>query len=320
MMKLSYILFVVLFFCGGVCLAQVQDEDDTTIDNNGELERILRQGNPDYSSKGKFTPATFQSTRIVNAQSIENTGKGVLDFRIAHRFGRINEGVKNLYGLDNAITKFAFDYGITDWLTVGIGRTSYEKEYDGFLKVKILRQRTDNAMPVSLSYAAGVSVRTMDVTNIPGFNYDLSDRLYYFNQLIVARKFSKRFSLQLMPTYIHYNLVSEALEPNDVLAMGAAGRLKISKRIALTAEYFYTIPGYRLEEYNNSVSVGMDLETGGHVFQLFLTNSAAISERVFIGETKADILKGDIHIGFNISRVFTVVRTKNTPTTKRQTW
>ncbi len=193
---------------------------------------------------------------------------------------------------------------------VGIGRSSFEKEYDGFFKIKILRQTIDDRIPFSMSFMSGMSAQTMNVVNIPGYTYYFSNRLYYANQLLLARKFNQWLSLQLMPTYLHYNLVPNLDEPNDVFAMGIGGRMKVSKRIAITGEYYYTIPGHKLDGYNNSVSVGIDIETGGHVFQLFITNSSAITERTFIGETTGDPFKGALHLGFNISRVFTIVHSK----------
>ena len=310
MNKKIHILLALLLtaFCSGRIWAQ---EKDTAADNTEYLEQLLDKDNrSNKDMPGYHTTATFKSTRIINGHSIENVGKGTLDFRISHRFGELNEGVQNLYGLDNATTKFGFDYGLTDWLTVGIGRSSFEKEYDGFFKLKLLKQTVDGHMPVSVSVLCGMSATTMSVVNIPGYTYFLSNRLFYSDQLLIARKMSKMLSLQLMPTYLHYNLVNTPGDPNDVLAMGVGGRLKLSKRIALTGEYYYVLPGHKLAGYNNSVSVGIDVETGGHVFQMFLTNAANITERTFIGETQGDITKGDIHIGFNISRVFTVVKQK----------
>lgn len=301
------------------CYGQESERDDTA--NIADLERILMQDDTvKRKAAGYFTVAAFKSTRIINSHSIENVGRGVLDFRIAHRFGKLNEGIKNLYRLDNAITKFSFDYGITDWLMIGVGRNSYEKEYDGFVKVKLLRQTVDGHKPVSVSYLGNMSVRTMDVVHIPGYKYYLSNRLFYVNQLLIARKFSPNFSLQFIPTYMHYNLVANEREPNDVLALGAGGRIKVSKRVALTGEYYYTIPGYRLSGYNNSVSIGADIETGSHVFQVFFTNSAAIAERVVVGQTKGDVFKGDFHLGFNMSRVFTVVRSKDSMRSDSKGW
>ncbi len=309
--RLSVLFLIILSLGSPRSFAQVTGKEDTSTDNTDYLEKILeKEINAAGSNSVYYTTATFKSTRIINGQSIENVGRGVLDFRISHRFGELNEGVQNLYGLDNATTKFGFDYGLTDWLMIGIGRSSFEKEYDGFFKAKILRQASNRRRPISISYVGGMSVQTMSVVNIPGYTYYLSNRLFYFNQLLLARKFNKSFSLQLMPSYLHYNLVTNAGEPNDVLAMGAGGRMKVSNRIAITGEYYYVIPGHKLDGYNNSVSVGIDIETGGHVFQLFLTNSSAVTERTFIGETTGDALKGHLHLGFNISRVFTVVKSR----------
>lgn len=287
-----------------------QDKDDTTEVNTEDLSKYLDHENVTNKTAGYYVTATFKATRIINGHSIETLGKGELDFRIAHRFGQLNEGITNLFGLDEAATKFSFDYGLTDWLTIGIGRCSFEKEYDGFIKAKLLKQTIDDVRPYTLTLVSAMSVRTLDVVNIPGYTYYFSNRLYYVDQLLFARKFTQSLSLQVMPTYIHYNLVADGDQPNDVFAIGAGGRLKLNKRIALTGEYYYVIPGHKLSGFNNSVSAGIDIETGGHVFQLFVTNSLATTERTFIGETTGDITKGAIHLGFNISRIFTVIRPK----------
>jgi Membrane bound beta barrel domain (DUF5777) len=316
--KIQILLLLVLLLPGLGLYAQV---NDTSGDNTGYLQQLLEQDTHiDKNMPGYYVSATFKATRIINGHSIENVGKGSLDFTISHRFGELNEGLQNLYGLDNATTRFGFDYGITDWLMVGVGRSSFEKEYDGFLKMKLLRQTVNGRMPVSVSLMTAMSATTMSVVNIPGYTYYLSNRLFYADQVLIARKFNKFLSLQLMPTYLHYNLVSEAGQPNDVLAMGVGGRVKLSKRIALTAEYYYLIPEHRLSGYYNSASVGIDIETGGHVFQLFLTNSSAISERTFIGETDGNIGDGGIHLGFNLSRIFTVVKPKEFRDTKQDAW
>lgn len=275
---------------------------------SNDLMKMLDDSTP--AKHKEYTTATFKSTRVVNGHSIENVGKGVLDFRISHRFGTLNQGAYNFFGLDNATTKLGFDYGITDWLMVGVGRSTYEKEYDGFAKVKVLRQRENGGMPVSLSYMGAVSCQSMKEQVAAGQTWYFTNRLYYVNQLLIARKFNKWLSLQIMPTHIHYNLVPTTPEPNDVLAVGLGGRIKLSNRIALTGEYYYTVPNFMLNGYHNSLSVGIDIETGGHVFQLMFTNSTGISERSFVGQTSGDWGKGDIHFGFNISRVFTVVRPK----------
>jgi len=287
-----------LFACGIIKAAAQQSHADSL------LNLLNRDGRPAYVT------ATFKATRIINGQSIENVGAGVLDFRVAHRFGSLNQGIGNFFGLDNAVTKIGFDYGFTDWLMAGIGRGTYEKEYDGFIKVKLLRQTENYHMPVSLSYVGSIYIQSLKMPEISGAAYPFVNRMAYMNQLLIARKWSRHFSLQLMPTHIHYNIVPYATDPNNIFALGIGGRVKLSNRIALTGEYYYVFPGASLSGYHNALSFGIDIETGGHVFQLMFTNASAINERVFIGETDGTWSKGIIHFGFNISRVFTIVKPK----------
>ncbi len=272
------------------------------------------------TSKKEYVTATFKSIRIGNSHSIENTPKGNLDFRISHRFGTLNSGVENFFGMDNATIRLGFDYGVTDWLAVGVGRSSYYKEYDGYLKTKILRQTENNSMPLSLSYVGSISVRTSKVTMPEGQEYFFSNRLAFVNQLLLAKKISNKFSLQIMPTHVHYNLVEAKKDPNDVIALGVGGRMKLSNRVSLTAEYFYQLPSQQLPSSTNSLTLGFDIETGGHVFQLLFTNSTGITERNFIGQNTGTWKNGDIHFGFNISRVFTIVAPKGFEDSKTKIW
>jgi hypothetical protein len=193
---------------------------------------------------------------------------------------------------------------------IGLARGTYDKEYDGYLKAKVLRQTMDNKMPFSLSYVGAMSVKSIDVAVPAGTTYFFTNRLFYTNQLLIARKFNRWLSLQLMPTHIHYNLVPTTAEPNDMIAIGIGGRIKLNHRLAITGEYYYRVPGTELNGYTNCLSVGLDIETGGHVFQLVFTNAMALTERAFIGQNTGDWGKGDIHFGFNISRVFTIVKPK----------
>ena len=304
--------------------AQVTPSDTT---ENGEEDLMNLLESEETKSAREYTAATFKTTRIANGHSIENTAKGVLDFRVNHRFGLINSGIKDFFGFDGATTRIGFDYGVTDWLMVGFGRSSYLKEYDGFAKVRLLRQRENGGMPFSVSYMGAISVQTNEV-NIPDtLEYYFSNRLAYVNQILIARKFSNALSLQLMPTHVHYNLVNYRNEPNDVLAIGIGGRIKLSNRISLTAEWYYQledtkrfIEGQPNIMTKNPLTIGFDIETGGHVFQLLFSNSTAISERNLIGQTMNDWGKGDIHFGFNISRVFTIVKPKGFENSRNKIW
>ncbi len=262
-----------------------------------------------------YATASFKSTRVINGHSLENTARGVLDFRISHRFGYVNSGVDGFWGLDDATIRLGLDYGITDRLMIGIGRSSYQKTVDGFTKYKILRQCTSGcSMPITLSFLATSSITTLQTEQLPWYDPTRTDyfthRLAYTFQVILGRKFNENLSLQLNPGVVHRNLVGRAEEANDVIHISAAGRFKLTKRLALTTEYFYILPDQIDAKYHNSFSVGVDIETGGHVFQLQFTNSTGMFERSFITETEGQWGKGDIRYGFNISRVFTVAKPK----------
>jgi opacity protein-like surface antigen len=266
------------------------------------------------TDKKEAVTSTFKATRIVNSSTVENLAKGVLDFRILHRFGRVSDGFDNAFGFDNATTRIGLDYGITNWLMVGIGHNTLYKANDGLVKIKLLGQKT-NGTPITLSYFGGMSVNGGKAPALPpGMDYYFSHRIAYANQLLIARKFSSKFSLQLMPTLIHQNLVDSTRYSNSTFALGAGARLKVSKRIAITGEYYYRLNNADMLSSGsttyNSLSIGCDIETGGHVFQLFFSNSSGMTERTFITQSTDTWEKGQLHFGFNISRVFTVVKPK----------
>jgi opacity protein-like surface antigen len=290
---ISFLLLVIISYKAGA--------QDTT-----DLMNILEREMAPMKDMTFYTTATFKTTRLVNGHSVENVAKGVLDVKISHRFGNINEGGYELFGLDKATMRMGLDYGITPYLMVGVGRSTYQKTYDAFFKLKILRQsKGKRKMPITLSYVPTIALRTLKYED-PNLTNFYTSRLFYTHQLIIGRKFSEGTSLQLMPTFIHQNLVTGANDPNDMFAIGIGGRQKISKRISVNAEYYYQIPGYKQPGTVNVLSIGFDIETGGHVFQLHFTNSQGMNERSFITDTKGKWEKGDILFGFNISRVFTI--------------
>lgn len=281
-----------------------------TLTTHAQVDLLSALG-PD-STEVEYTTATFKSTHVINGQSVETLGKGVLDFRIDHRFGFLSTGIQELFGLDQAAVRLGFDYGLTNRLMIGVGRSTYQKTVDGTVKYKLLRQCDQGCtMPITLSLVAETSVTTLVPQQVPWYGEDnrdfLSNRLSYSFQAVIGRKFSEGISLQLSPGVVHRNLVAIPEEHNDLLNMGFAGRAKLSKRVALNVEYFYVLPNQGPREaFHNSLAVGFDIETGGHVFQLHFTNSTGMFERAFITETTGDFFKSDIHFGFNISRVFTV--------------
>lgn len=256
-----------------------------------------------------YTYATFKATRIINSHTIESPAKQNLLFTIQHRFGLINTGVYEFFGLDQSTIRIGLEYGITDRLCIGIGRSSYQKTYDGFIKYKVLRQsKGAKVMPVSLSYYGSTSINSLKWADMGVENRDnLSrSRLSYAQQLLIARKFNKSISLQLMPTYLHKNLVSTEQDNNDIFSMGFGGRVKLTNRISLNAEYFYTPVNQIGYEFQQPFSFGFDIETGGHVFQLHFSNAQAFFDNSYITQNQGKWSKGDIYFGFNISRVFTL--------------
>ena len=278
-----------------------------------DLNQLMQTDIKKDSLKPVLTQGTFHSTRLINGHSIEHLQRGILDVRISHRFGKISDGLYDLFGLDNASMRMGLDYGISDRLMIGVGRSTFQKQVDAFFKYKILAQTQDNGiMPISLSYLSSVMVNTLKWENPDRKNY-FTSRLYYAHQLLIARKFSESTSIQFMPTIVHYNLVRSTEDPNDLFSIGIGGRQRITRRISINAEYYYQLPGSQFEKSRNSLSLGFDIETGGHVFQLHVTNSQGMTERTFINETNGGWDNGDLLFGFNISRVFSLKK-------KRKDW
>ncbi len=293
--KKLILFFLTLFFTTTKSIAQQPDLFKETTDSSAKKQvDIVR--------------STFKTTRLINGHSIENVGRGILDFRISHRFGALNQGGKNFFGLDNAFTRLDLDYGITDKLMVGISRGTYEKEFTGFLKYKILRQSTGSSSnPISVSYVATAFLRTREVFD-PNASDFTKQQFFYAQQFLIARKFSDYFSLQLMPTMVYYQSTPSKSDKNYQFSMGLGMRQRISKRVNITGEYYYQLNPF--EGASNSLALGFDIETGGHVFQLHLTNTYGTTERTFIHETTGKWGDGDIHFGFNISRVFVIKKSK----------
>ena len=244
----------------------------------------------------------FKGTKVVNGQSVELTSAGVLQFNIQHRFGPLNSGLYNLYGLDNAQVRLSLDYGIKDWVAVSIGRSSSLKIVDLSSKIRLKRQVKDG-FPVAIVLNLAAYLKQWKYTQSEEENFVFANQLSYTNQILLARKINRDLTLQLSPTIVHYNLVEIQNESNDKYSLGIGGRQKLTQRISLNAEYFHQLNDKR---NCNVLSLGFDIETGGHVFQFHLSNSPAMIDSEFITQTIGEWLKGDIYFGFNISRVFTL--------------
>jgi hypothetical protein len=264
----------------------------------------------DEKPKKEYVKNAFKSPRVINSQSMEFLRPGTMDFRILHRFGQLNQGYKNFFGLDQATMRMGFDFGLTRNLMIGIGRSTYKKELDAYFKYAPLMQSTGpRSFPFTLALVAGVTRNGLEWTDTTRENFYTS-RLSYFFQGIIGRKFSEAFTLQFMSTLVHRNLVTLAVDDNDIYAAGIGGRLKISKRVAFTWDYYYVVNPLSDQIYHNPFSVGVDIETGGHVFQLHLSNAIGMNEKAFITETTGDWASGEIRFGFNLSRVFQLKKKK----------
>ncbi|MBD0403465.1 DUF5777 family beta-barrel protein [Flammeovirga sp. EKP202] len=268
-----------------------------------DLLDVLEQETEDEPA---FVYATFKGSRLINGHTIETRGTNELEFLISHRFGPVSGGGYELFGLDQANIRLGLSYGINDRLTVGLGRSSFEKTYDGYLKYRLLRQSSSGKnTPLSITLFGSATYITLR----DQIYETASNRMTYTTQALIARKFSPAFSLQLMPTYIHFNLTTTTQLDQDLFALGIGGRLKLTRRVSINAEYYPRLNATSTLYYD-AFAVGFDIETGGHVFQFHLTNSRPMIEKGFIAETTEDFFAGDMRLGFNISRSFNLGKKK----------
>ncbi|NOT37036.1 MAG: hypothetical protein HOP11_06635 [Saprospiraceae bacterium] len=254
----------------------------------------------------------FKSTRVINSHSMEMLPFGNLDFRILHRFDYLNSGVENFFGLDNARTmRLGFDYAFMDNLTVGIGRSSFKKEFDAFVRYRILWQSTGKkAMPISLIYTGGIVYDGRKTPFVDTIEATFARRSSYYHQLLIGRKFNERLTVQLAPMILHSNFVTSDVYPNTIFATELGVRYKITNRVAILVDYTMPFNAFPSDFKKHPLSIGVDIETGGHVFQLHLANSNGINERAYIKDDNGNWFNGDIGFGFNISRLFQIQRRK----------
>lgn len=261
------------------------------------------------SAKKEYVKSAFKSPRVIMSHSIEFLNPGTMDFRILHRFGTLDQGYKNFYGLDQASMRLGFDFGIKRNLMVGVGRSTYKKEVDVYAKYAPLQQTTDDKMPVTVALVSGMTMNTSPWDDPTRKNF-FTSRLGYYFQALVGRKINSKLTLQVAPTLVHTNLVATDFQSNDVFALGVGGRYKVSKRIAITCDYYHNFNGLTEGVNYDPLSVGVDIETGGHVFQLHFSNATGMNERAFINETYGRWGKGEIRWGFNLSRIFQIAKRK----------
>lgn len=244
--------------------------------------------------------SAFKGLKIVNIESTKLAAKGDLYFIVSHRFGSVKDGFEGFFGLDNAATQLKFVYGVNDWFTVSAARS--EILYDFAAKV-MLQPQIKDGFPVAIVGFSSFGINnTLKESNYP--NMEFEDRLIYVSQLLVSRKFNNKLSLELAPTYFHENFVEDDNQENSQFAIGMGGRYKLTNRWSLNVDYAAHLNRSSTSRFKNPLSIGVDLETGGHVFQMHFSSSQGIHESGFLGNTTGDWTKGDVFFGFNLLRVF----------------
>lgn len=285
----NVICCTILFFSVGFAFAQ----DD-----------LLNELSSEKTNTKEIETSAFKGLQIANMQSTKLTSKGEWYMVVSHRFGDLTNGFDNFFGLDNAYTKFGGIYGVTDWLSVGASRHTYDKVYEVTAKYRLANQIKDG-FPVTLVGYNTIDINTnLDKDLLPGLKF--TNRLAFSTQLLISRKFSDSFSLELNPIYIHKNLYEYGTEQKNEFFMGTGARYKIAKRMSLNIEYaarISTIEGER-SPYQNPLTLGLDIETGGHVFQLVLSNSQAMNDVAMYSRPSGNWNGGGIYFGFNMYRVF----------------
>lgn len=279
-MKKLLLLLPFLLFASSIFAQDLLSEIDTTV--------------------AKSTDAAFKGIKIVNLESTKLAAKKDFYFVVAHRFGSVKDGFQGFFGLDNANTQLKFLYGLTDWLTVSAARS--EQAYDFSVKYRLIQQEPDKAAVTVVMFNSIASNNTLHKSLYPKMEF--SDRLSYVTQVLVSRKFSDRFSFEVAPTLFHDNFVVEDHQENLQYAVGLGGRYKLTKRWSVNMDYAAHLNRVAGSQFKNPLSVGVDLETGGHVFQMHFTSSQQIHEAGFLGNTTGDWTKGEIFFGFNLLRVF----------------
>lgn len=246
-----------------------------------------------------YSTATFKALQLVTLQTTKMAAKKEFYFVVSHRFGTVKDGFDSFFGLDNATTKLGGIYGVTDWLSVSLSRHTLNKMYETGLKYRMMRQ--DANFPVDIVGYSVADINTfLEKDQYPGLEF--KHRMTYVQQLLISRKVNQKLSLELVPSFVHKNLYNPAIERDNQFSFGGGGRYKITKRLSVNLEYMHNFD--KPEFYKNPLSVGLDVETGGHVFQLIFTNSQSMSESGYLTNASGDWRKGDFFFGFNLYRVF----------------
>ncbi|MCB0464695.1 MAG: hypothetical protein KDC78_03320 [Aequorivita sp.] len=264
-------------------------------------EDLLAEINKD-SVTNEYAIAAFKGLKIVNFESTKLVAKKELTLIVSHRFGSIENGFDSFFGLDDAVTRLNFVYGISDGFNIGVSRSSYQKIYEGSIKYRLVNQQ-ENGFPFTIVGYNSLMINTaLDKDNLPKLKF--KHRLAYATQLLISRKLNTNFSVEIAPTYFHDNYVAINEQDNSQFAIGFGGRYKLGKRWSLNIDYGLHLNRASTSPFRNPLSVGVDLETGGHVFQMHFTNAQPMNTNGFLGQAYGNWADGDIYFGFNLSRVF----------------
>lgn len=256
----------------------------------------------DSNTEEDFKSAAFKGLKIVNFESTKMVSKGELYFVVSHRFGSVETGFKDFFGLDQAVTRLNLIYGVSDGINIGVSRSSFRKIYESSLKMRLLREKK-GGFPFTVVSSSNILINTsLEDEILPGLEF--KNRLGYTTQLLISKKFNKNFSLQLMPTFFHDNYVDIDEQHNSQYVIGFGGRHKLTKRWSINFDYGLHMNRADNSPFTNPLSIGFDLETGGHVFQLHFTNAQPMNTNGFLGQGTGDWGTGDVFFGFNLSRVF----------------
>ncbi|MBL85264.1 MAG: hypothetical protein CMO82_01215 [Winogradskyella sp.] len=257
----------------------------------------------DTDSNGdQYATAAFKGLKIVNFESTKLVAKQELTFMVSHRFGSIENGFDSFFGLDDAVTRLNFVYGITDGINIGVSRSSFQKIYEASAKYRLVRQK-ENGFPFTIATYNSILINTaLEKENLPKLEF--RDRLGYTAQLLISKKVSSKLSLEVAPTFFHDNFVAYDEQHNSQYAIGFGGRQKLGKRWSINLDYGWHLNRADGSPFKNPLSIGFDLETGGHVFQMHFSNAQAMNTNGFLGQATGDWSNGNIYFGFNLSRVF----------------
>lgn len=284
-MRYSFILVMLLS-----CLISMAQEDD-----------LLSEIDTD-SIGDQYATAAFKGLKIVNFESTKLVAKKELTLIVSHRFGSIENGFDSFFGLDDAVTRLNFVYGLTDAINIGVSRSSFQKIYEASAKYRLIRQK-ENGFPFTVVAFNSILLNTsFEKENLPKLEF--RDRLGYTAQLLISKKVSSKLSLELAPTFFHDNFVTYGEQHNSQYAIGFGGRQKLGKRWSINVDYGWHLNRADNSPFKNPLSIGFDLETGGHVFQMHFSNAQAMNANGFLGQATGDWSDGNIYFGFNLSRVF----------------